>query len=353
MARDGNGTYSLPEAAFVYDTVIDETAVNSDFSDIAAALTASIAKDGQTVPTANLPMGTYRHTGVGNASARDQYAAMGQVQDGGGIWCGTAGGTADAITLTPTPAISAYATGQRFEFKAGASANTSAVTFAISGLATIAGQVNGAACSGGEIEANKWYRITLSDTSTAQIEKIGAAASGGFLVATNNLSDVANAATARSNIGAGTGNGTVTSIIAGTGLTGGTITTSGTIAVDTSVVATKSAVNAFTAQQTFTEATVTDGANVAWDVSAAQVGVVTLGGNRTLNSASNGVTGGVYALLVVQDGTGSRTLSYTTSVFKGTTGVTLTTTAGAKDHLVFRYDGSTYNLIGYKLNVGA
>jgi hypothetical protein len=239
MARDGNGTYSLPEAAFVYDTVIDETAVNSDFSDIAAALTASIAKDGQTVPTANLPMGTYRHTGVGNASARDQYAAMGQVQDGGGIWCGTAGGTADAITLTPTPAISAYATGQRFEFKAGASANTSAVTFAISGLATIAGQVNGAACSGGEIEANKWYRITLSDTSTAQIEKIGAAASGGFLVATNNLSDVANAATARSNIGAGTGNGTVTSIIAGTGLTGGTITTSGTIAVDVGTTASK------------------------------------------------------------------------------------------------------------------
>ena len=40
MSRDGNGNYSLPEAAFVYDTVIDETAVNSNFSDIASALTA-------------------------------------------------------------------------------------------------------------------------------------------------------------------------------------------------------------------------------------------------------------------------------------------------------------------------
>ena len=253
MARDGNGTYSLPEAAFVYDTVIDEVAVNSDFSDIAAALTASIAKDGQTVPTANLPMGTYKHTGVGNASARDQYAAMGQLQDGGGIWCGTAGGTADAITLTPTPAISAYATGQRFEFKAGAAANTTAVTFAISGLTTIAGQVNGAACSGGEIEANKWYRITFSDTSTAQIEKIGAAASGGFLVASNNLSDVANAATARSNIGAGTGNGTVTSIVAGTGLTGGTITSTGTVALNLGNA------NTWTASQRATITTDNDG----------------------------------------------------------------------------------------------
>jgi hypothetical protein len=174
MARNGSGTYSLPESAFVYDTVIDETAVNSNFSDIASALTASIAKDGQTPPTANLPMATYRHTGVGNAVARTDYAAMGQIQDGAGIWCGTAGGTANALTLTPSPAITAYAAGQRFEFKAGASANTSTVTFAISGLSSIAGQVNGAACSGAEIEADRWYRITLSDTSTAQIEKIGA-----------------------------------------------------------------------------------------------------------------------------------------------------------------------------------
>lgn len=178
MSRNGSGTYSLPEAAFVYDTVIDETAVNSNFSDIASALTASIAKDGQTVPSANLPMGTYKHTGVGNASARDQYAAMGQVQDGAGIWCGTAGGTADAITLTPSPAIPAYAAGQRFEFKAGAASNTGAVTFAISGLSTIAGQVNGAACVAGDIEANQWYRITLSDASTAQIERIGVVSGG-------------------------------------------------------------------------------------------------------------------------------------------------------------------------------
>ena len=81
MARDGSGNHALPEAAFVFNTVIDEAAVNSNFSDISNSLTESLAKDGQTTPTANLPMGGFRHTGVGNASARSDYSATGQVQD--------------------------------------------------------------------------------------------------------------------------------------------------------------------------------------------------------------------------------------------------------------------------------
>lgn len=144
------GVYNLPEAAFVGDTVIDEAAVNNNFSDIGSEITNSIAADGQTNPTANLPMDGYKHTGVGNANARDQYAVMGQVQDGAGIWCGTAGGTADALTLTPSPAITAYAAGQRFDFVSSA-ANTGAATVAVSGLAATAIQVGAAALSAGDI----------------------------------------------------------------------------------------------------------------------------------------------------------------------------------------------------------
>ena len=48
MARNGSGTYSLPEDAFVFDTVISHTDVNSNFSDIATEITNSIDKDGQT-----------------------------------------------------------------------------------------------------------------------------------------------------------------------------------------------------------------------------------------------------------------------------------------------------------------
>jgi hypothetical protein len=84
MSRNGAGTYTLPEAPFVFDTVISETAMNSNLSNIAAALTASIANDGQTPILANLPMSGFKHTGVSAASgtnageylARDYYAAL-------------------------------------------------------------------------------------------------------------------------------------------------------------------------------------------------------------------------------------------------------------------------------------
>lgn len=138
MARNGSGTFTRPVADYQPDTDILAEDVNSDFDDIATALTDSIAKDGQTVPTANLPMGGYRHTGVGNGSARNHYAAAGQVQDSAFLWGGTAAGTADARTITPTPAITAYAAGQVFRFVNGAAANTGAATLAVSGLTATA-----------------------------------------------------------------------------------------------------------------------------------------------------------------------------------------------------------------------
>lgn len=52
MPRNGSGTYTLAKPAFVPGTTISSADVNSDFSDIAVALTASIAADGQTPITA-------------------------------------------------------------------------------------------------------------------------------------------------------------------------------------------------------------------------------------------------------------------------------------------------------------
>jgi hypothetical protein len=176
MSRNGSGTYNLPQPAFVSGTVISSTAVNSDFNDIANALTASIANDGQTPILANLPMSTYRHTGVGNAVARSDYAAAGQVQDGAFIWCGTAGGTADALTLTPSPAITAYAAGQVFRFIAGASPNTGAATVTVSGLGAKAIQSAGAALSAGAIVAGREYQI-LYDGTQFQLSAWAAGAS--------------------------------------------------------------------------------------------------------------------------------------------------------------------------------
>ena len=54
MPRNGSGTYSLPQPAFVPGTTISSAAVNSDLSDIATALTGSISADGQTPITGGL-----------------------------------------------------------------------------------------------------------------------------------------------------------------------------------------------------------------------------------------------------------------------------------------------------------
>jgi len=199
MARNGAGTYSLPEAAFVYDTVISETAINSNLSDIATALTGSIAANGETTITANLPMNSKKLTGLAVGTATGDSVTLGQAQAEAFITCGTAGGTANALTLSPSPAITAYAIGQRFRFIAGAANNTSTVTFAVSGLATIAGQVNGAACAADEIVAGKFYEIWLDTTSTAQITRLGGMSAFG-----QSLVDDAAASNARTTLGLGT-----------------------------------------------------------------------------------------------------------------------------------------------------
>jgi hypothetical protein len=66
MSRNGSGNYTAPASSFpvVGGTVIEATKFNTTVNDIAAALTGSIAADGQTPITANLPMGNHKLTGL-------------------------------------------------------------------------------------------------------------------------------------------------------------------------------------------------------------------------------------------------------------------------------------------------
>jgi hypothetical protein len=137
MPRNGSGTYTRPQSDYTSGTTIVSAAVNSDLNDMASALTASLARDGQTTPTGNLPMGGFRHTNIANGASRNEYAALGQVQDGAFLWGGTAGGTANAITVTLTPPITSYAAGQAFRFISSA-ANTSSVTLNVNGVGAVA-----------------------------------------------------------------------------------------------------------------------------------------------------------------------------------------------------------------------
>ena len=89
--------------------------------------------------------------------------------------------------------------------------------------------------------------------------------------------------------------------------------------------------------------TLADGATVTLDASRGDRFKVTLGGNRTL-ALSNIGDGQKVEVVVVQDGTGSRTLAYSgvTIKWQGGAAPTLTTAAGKADHLVIWRVGSDY-----------
>jgi len=102
----------------------------------------------------------------------------------------------------------------------------------------------------------------------------------------------------------------------------------------------------------YPEATLTDGATITWDVSTAPVAKVTLGGNRTLSAPTNGATGQFVSLLVIQDGTGSRTLTWNSAYeFASDTAPTLTTTANLGDLFTFRYNGTKWLETGRNLKL--
>lgn len=82
MPRNGSGIYTpvaSPDFPAVAFTAIRSAAYNNQILDMAAALTASLTADGQKVPTANLPMGGKKHTGVANATVAAEYMALGQL----------------------------------------------------------------------------------------------------------------------------------------------------------------------------------------------------------------------------------------------------------------------------------
>lgn len=101
------------------------------------------------------------------------------------------------------------------------------------------------------------------------------------------------------------------------------------------------------------EGTLTDEATVSWDVATDPIAKLTLGGNRTLSAPSNPVGSGQYiSLLVIQDGTGSRTLTWNAIYeFTADTAPTLTTTASYGDLFTFRYNGTKWLEVGRNLNL--
>jgi len=81
MARDGSGNYVLPTGQpVVTGSTISSSTFNTLTNDLATALTGSMTRDGQGVPTANIPFGGFKITNLGNGSSSTDSINYGQVQ---------------------------------------------------------------------------------------------------------------------------------------------------------------------------------------------------------------------------------------------------------------------------------
>ena len=208
--------------------------------------------------------------------------------------------------------------------------------------------------------------VTNSGTSSAAVLNFtiprgntGAAGSGsGDVLAANNLSDMANKPTAFSNIkqAATTGATGVVQIATNAEALTGTDTAKVITPDDlkytlTNTYATATTFRNNTAGKILTtdavsgamaEVTLTDASTIAWDMSTGIDFTVTLGGNRTLGNPTNTVVGRRGRIRVVQDGTGSRTLTKSSNhKTVGGAAITLSTTAGAVDYIDYDCRSST------------
>jgi hypothetical protein len=139
-------------------------------------------KNGLNSPTQNLPMGGYRHTGVGLGLARTDYAQLSQVQDSSVAWGATSGGTSTAYTISLTPAITAYAAGQVIRWIAHATV-TGAATININGLGTKTLQRQGTALAGNEFKTSDIVEMVYDGTQFQVTSVVGAPL---FIDRTNN-----------------------------------------------------------------------------------------------------------------------------------------------------------------------
>ena len=150
--RTGATTWAQAKSAGATVNAADHDSHDEDLAD---AIENCIARDGQNTPSADLPMGGRKHTGVADATAADQYAAYGQLSGLAPPFVPAAdvGGTANGITLggvSPSPASYAAGKGYRFVVEA---ENTGAVTLKEGTKAAISlRRADGSEMQGGEMQ---------------------------------------------------------------------------------------------------------------------------------------------------------------------------------------------------------
>jgi hypothetical protein len=165
MSYNGSGTFLINSAGqpVVTGTAITSTAFNALTGDLATGLTTALTKDGQTTPTANLTLGSYKITNLANGSASTDAINYSQLQSAGYTTLITISGT-DTITGTVSPTLTSYLAGAQFSFVVGTT-NTGAVTLNIDALGAKAVTRTGAvALVAGDLIATQMVEVMYDGT---------------------------------------------------------------------------------------------------------------------------------------------------------------------------------------------
>lgn len=129
---------------------------------IATGLENCVTRDGQNTPSNDLPMATFKHTGVGNAATTNQYASASQVLYSTLLYGGTSSGGANQYTLTMSIAPTAATAGLRLQFKSH-QLNTGASTITAGSISAVAIQrPDGSALTGSEIPSGAYVTVVFN-----------------------------------------------------------------------------------------------------------------------------------------------------------------------------------------------
>jgi hypothetical protein len=149
MSRNGTGSYSLPAGNPVTTgTNIRSTWANNTLSDIATALTGSVAKDGQTTMTGNLPMGGFKVTGLSAGTTAGDSARFEQLPSATNLLPVAFGGTGASTAGAALTALGAAASG----------ANTDITSLASPALASATATTQTAGDNSTKVATTAWVQ---------------------------------------------------------------------------------------------------------------------------------------------------------------------------------------------------
>lgn len=171
MSRNGSGVYNLPAGnPVVTGTTISSTWANNTLSDIATALTNSIATDGQTAMTGNLPMGGNKITGLADGTLTTDAATVGQVDTALGDYIPVTdiGVTVEAYdaTIAKTGTVETFTKAQRGAVVALTSASTITPDFSASNNYSLTLATNATLANPTNLTAGQSGAITITQDST-------------------------------------------------------------------------------------------------------------------------------------------------------------------------------------------